>query len=466
MFPGRSQTHDEVSNEVATGARPVPFAFGLMWLCGLVPLLLDDPRRRFMPFIIAVTLSGVGALGLVQTAPRRWRLGLVILALAARGFALSLPPAFSEDVFRYVYEGRVAGWGGFLFPYTHPPADGPALGVPTVLLDEAWLRINHPELATIYPPLAMAVFSASAGLAHWLSASSLWVLKAVLVAADLTTWRLLHLLHPRAGWLWGLAPLVILEGAREGHADVLSACGLAAGAWALTRGRPLGAYAGWWSAGLAKLNGLVLLPLLLRVTRRGAWVSIPAALLLALPYLLSLGETSGLSAYAVRWRAGDGAFQVLLGLAEAALGGDWAHIELFGRPVTLTRHQLARLMVASLFGLTYLVVLARPALVLGRKVTLSEVPALAGLLFVVLLLLGPTLHPWYVLWALPFAAAFEFPGRKSVLWLAISAPALHHPGWLELVEGSWRELSAVRIWVHAPAWGLLGWDLWSRRLRG
>jgi hypothetical protein len=36
-----------------------------------------------------------------------------------------------------------------------------------------------------------------------------------------------------------------------------------------------------------------------------------------------------------------------------------------------------------------------------------------------LLLLAPTLHPWYLLWALPFAAARREP---AFLWLATVAP--------------------------------------------
>ncbi|HWC66252.1 MAG TPA: hypothetical protein VG777_09225, partial [Thermoanaerobaculia bacterium] len=51
----------------------------------------------------------------------------------------------------------------------------------------------------------------------------------------------------------------------------------------------------------------------------------------------------------------------------------------------------------------------------------------AGASIGLFLLLSPVLHPWYVLWALPFAALFR---RAAFLWLAAAVPfgyALLHP---------------------------------------
>src|SRR4029450_10410746 len=70
-----------------------------------------------------------------------------------------------------------------------------------------------------------------------------------------------------------------------------------------------------------------------------------------------------------------------------------------------------------------------------------------------LLLASPTLHPWYLLWVLPFAAKRREP---AFLYLATAAPlgdALPHPtpGWSPPV---------TRAVEYAPFAALLGWTWW------
>lgn len=439
-----------------------------LWGAGLVTVLgLDDPRLRYLPFLAGWLGLLLGQAGLVAARPRGRLLMLtVVVCLVGRAWAWSLPPAFSEDVFRYVYEGRLAIWAGPLFPYTHPPAAGPTLGVPPELLDRWWLRINHPELATVYPWGALGLFALGAGLGQALGGAILGALKLLLVGADLALWRALHVRDPRAGLIWGASPLVLLEGAREGHVDVVAALGLGLGALALLGAGPpeCDSRPGWgraWTAflaaGLVKMNGFLLAPLLLRLNPRGAWRLIPAGLVLALPFVLTAGDDSGLGAYATRWRAGDGAFSVLVAVAEAALGGDWATFEGAGWRWTLTRHQLARGLSAGCFAALYALVLVRPRGLLGGSgpIAASDAVALAGTLFTGLLLLAPTLHPWYLLWLVPFVALGPFPGRAAAAWLVASGALLHHPGWRELVDGTWTEWVEFRVLVHAPAWVLL-----------
>ena len=426
-------------------------------------LALDDPRLRFPTYLVCQAFAWLGMLVILAQHPRTnlvYR--LIIVGLLFRMWAVWSPPAFSEDVFRYVYEGKVALWGGIFFPFEHPPADGPQMGVPYELRDEAWLRINHPELASIYPPLAQLVFICGAFFGSILGGNALLCLKAILLGADLSTWYLLHRFNSLAGLTWGLAPLVILEVSREGHADVLSALGLTAGALGFAYARPLYGYAGWLCAALAKLNGLILIPLALRTTRKGAWIIVPGLVVLLVPYIMTTGQdTSGIAAYATRWRSGDGAYSLLLLTSEYLLGGDWISLQFGTQWVTITKHQCARGLVVALFGLIYSLVLLGPQPLRSETVSVPQkhLPALSGFILLCLLLLSPTLHPWYLLWLLPFATLTPFPGRMAAFWLVASAAILHHPGWIELTEGSWRELAVLRAFIHIPAWGLLIWDL-------
>ena len=256
---------------------------------------------------------------------------------------------------------------------------------------------------------------------------------------------------------------MILEVAREGHADSLSTLGLSLGILGFVCARPAIGYGGWATAALAKLNGLVVMPAALRTTRRGAVLAMALIALVGLPYVFAGGNAGeGLGAYASRWRAGDGAFSVLLELSGALLGGEWARFEGLGPAgaLTLTRHQLAR-------GLVALVFAGWAAVILLPRAEVQSVPARAGWLLLGLLLLSPTLHPWYVTWLLPFAAAAPgFRGRPAVLMLALLAPALHHPAWLELIGGRWEDLGWVRAIIHLPVWAAVVTPLATRPRTG
>lgn len=413
---------------------------------------LDDPRPDFPLFLFGAAAALAAWLHLLRRATAdRLSPRLVAAALAAglvaRLVGLLRPPGFSSDVFRYVYEGRVVWYAGPAFPFVHPPAAGPAHGLPTALFDASWAAINHPEIPTIYPPLAQAVFAVAGGLGELIGGHHLILLKGLLVLAELAGLAILGLALRRLGRpageavLLGLCPVLVLEVAREGHADALALLGLAVGAAAFATGRTAAGWAGWTLAALGKLNGLIALPVSLRATRRGLWAAVPGVLLLGLPFLLAgTAAGQGLGAYATRWRAGDGSFGLLLAAAEGALGGDWRRIG----PVTLTRHGLAR----GLTALAYLGVLGG---LLRRPLPVPDVPERVAWALLLLLLLSPTLHPWYALWLLPLVP-LAGTARLPILTLLGLVWLNHHPAWLEATTGTWRDEPGLRALVHVPSW--------------
>ena len=426
----------------------------LAWSTGLTTAtLLDDPRRRFLAFGVSFGVA-TGAWLILGRRLRNLDRATVKIALGlgliARLAFIFMAPAFSEDVFRYVYEGRLVWVMGPAAPFVFAPAEAPHLGVPTELLDDAWLRINHPEISTIYPPFAQFVFAVAGGLSQATGLAPLVTLKALLVVADLGAWlAIAHALQnrgrPATESLWyGLCPLVIWETAREGHADILSALGLAIGVWGFLAVRPRAGYIGFALAALAKLNGLVAMTAALRSTLRGSGVGLFLLLGLLVPFALAGSDAGvGLSQYATRWRAGDGVFSILLWVSEAVLGGDWTRVAGY----TLTQHQLARILTGSVF-------VTVTAALLARRPNQAEVPGRVAWLLLILLLLSPTLHPWYALWLLPFAAAGVGP-RGPMLTLIALSPLLHYAGHRELITGRWSDPAGLRAVVHGSVWVML-----------
>ena len=71
------------------------------------------------------------------------------------------------------------------------------------------------------------------------------------------------------------------------------------------------------------------------------------------------------------------------------------------------------------------VVLAGALLVIGRRVRLLDASVFASL--AALLLLSPTLHPWYLLWVLPFAALRREPAFLFLSFVIPISYALLYP---------------------------------------
>jgi len=328
-------------------------------------------------------------------------------------------PAMSDDVYRYVWDGRVLAAG--FHPYAHPPDDA---ALAALRDGEVWPRINHPSIPTIYPPLAQLGFGALAGAGAGvrgfklaMAVCDLGVVLALLFAA-----RVLQFDASRVV-LYAWSPLAILESAGSGHVEP-AGIALAVLAVALAaRGRAAASGAAVGAAAQIKLFPIVLLA---GVVRCGGWRAALAAVglasLLAAPFALhGPAVAPGTYTYGARWERNATVFAAVeaayreLGTGTAlAPAVSWARAWIGGSDAAWTAvyracwpGPLARGTVAVLAAL----------LVLGIARWPSGDPTRDALrVFVGVLVLSPTVHPWYVLWAAPFAAAVR--SVPALLWTA------------------------------------------------
>jgi alpha-1,6-mannosyltransferase len=145
-------------------------------------------------------------------------LGLLFAAL----FRLSIifyPPYLSDDIYRYVWDGRVQAAG--INPYRYMPADESL----TSLRDTAiYPNINRRDSAqTIYPPVAQAVFF----LITRFSESVTWMKAAMVGFEAIAIWAIIQLLVSfgfarQRVLIYAWHPLAIWEFAGSGHLDALA----------------------------------------------------------------------------------------------------------------------------------------------------------------------------------------------------------------------------------------------------
>lgn len=367
----------------------------------------------------------------VHASPRRSVLLVLAVALILRLTALPLVPAFSDDVYRYLWDGRVVAAG--LNPYLLPP-EAPQLAP---LRDELWLRLPHRSVPTVYPPLALAAFTAVSALPWPLLG---W--KLLLLLADLVGCAFMCALAAQRGRSWSQVvayawnPLLVVEGVGMGHVDVLGVSAAVVAVWALGNRAPVRAALAAALGIALKLGPLVALPAWGRVSsrpRRFLAIALLASAALLLPAALAVGGIPpGLTTYAVSWEFNGPLFEPLWRLLDA-LDVAPRLASLLDQLKIATRHTIDDLL-NGLYPRLYPQFLAKLVLaaaflgVLLRSLSAVEPVAASRLVFGGALLCSATVYPWYLLWILPWAALESHRGWLLVAALSFVAYLPQHRG--------------------------------------
>jgi hypothetical protein len=225
-----------------------------------------DGIRSFMK--IAFVQSAIYLLAawiVIRARPSSSTLLIVIaLAIVFRLSILFAPPYLSDDIYRYIWDGRVQAAG--INPFRYIPA-APELAH---LRDDAiYPKINRRDWAqTIYPPVAQVIFFVTTRI----SENVVWM-KATMVVFELVTiWAVVQLLtllgRPRQLVLmYAWHPLVVWELAGSGHVDAIAICLTALAFLAWQRRSKAGAGFLLACATLAKFFPLVFVPAVLKAGR-------------------------------------------------------------------------------------------------------------------------------------------------------------------------------------------------------
>lgn len=360
-------------------------------------------------FIPAAAASGLLTLMATSLSSQTdERIGIVVvlgLAAAMRLLLVGEEPLLSDDLYRYVWDGRVQAAG--INPYPHVPAD-PALAA---LRDAAiFPRINRADYAvTAYPPVAQMLYLAITRIAETTLVMRLAMVafEAVVVIALLDLLRLLAL--PRTAIVaYAWHPLAIWEICNNGHVEAAMVALLMIGVWLLVRARRIAGAVAVTLAALIKPYAVLALPAFWRPWDWRVPLAIGATVLLCYaPYL--------------------GAGKAVLGfgsgyIAEEGLAN--------GSGIWLVA------LVQSLFGpvpglvLLYLLAAAGTMIVLGlihrfdlQRTPRETIDAIAVLLTAGLTLMSPN-YAWYYLALVPFIAL----GAGATAWtLTLGAFLLYRP---------------------------------------
>ena len=370
--------------------------WGLVITGCILGISFFDSRTHARVFVGCTALAAIAylrtlwLLRFARGSARALALCLILAALWRVPLLLS-PSTLSTDVYRYVWDGRIQRLG--YDPYIVVPSDSAVRHLHTA----ETLLMNHPDFPTPYPAVAELFFRAVAMVddsARGMK-SAIVLCDAALVAVLL--WWLS--VSDRSPW-WVLAyawnPLAALEGAGNGHVDLLGTLLLVLTAAALARGRRMVAAIAFALAIGVKFLPVILVPLFWRRIRlRDAALGVAILAALYLPFLghgrLPLGSLGG---YLARWRVN----------APVYSGLEW---------------------LIPMKGLVAVPVVAGLAVALWARWDMAlDSPEAWAWPVATTLLFAPTIFPWYLVWVIPFLST---PRALPLAVWSVSSLAIYWP---------------------------------------
>jgi alpha-1,6-mannosyltransferase len=408
-------------------ARLAPSALlglGLVIAGCIVGISFFDRRTHPLLFVACTLLAGIAylrslwLLGRYGGGSNRVLALCLVLAAVWRVPLLLNPPTRSTDVYRYVWDGRVQRLG--YDPYIVVPADSALRHLHTA----ETLLMNHPDVPTPYPPAAELFFRAVMTVDESARAlkSAIFLCDAAIVAF-LLCWLVSS---NRSPW-WVLAyawnPLVALEGAGNGHVDLLGALCLVLTAASLARGKRTVAAVAFALAVGVKFVPVILAPLFWRRIRLRD-VVIGVGILAAL-YLPFLGQgrvpVGSLGNYLAHWRSNAPIYSALEWIFPSA--------GLVGVPV----------------GFGFAVALW------ARWHLPPDSPEAWAWPMATTLLFAPTFYPWYLLWVTPFLFT---PSTLPLAVWTVSSLSIYWalPDW------------ATTVVEYTPVLGVACW-MWTQSVK-
>ena len=370
---------------------------------------------------------------------------LIAFGLLFRFAILPSQQIQEDDVYRYLWDGKVFAHG--INPFKFAPEEinqylsikvqNPAYFLShygkndqnelAVLNDLKWEsdialrymeRINHPDVPSIYPPLAQYVFRFS----QQINPDSLFTLRIMFLAFDLMGMVFIILalralnLNQNFSLVYFWSPLMIKETYNSTHLDIIGISCLCVSVYFLIRKRMVGSIFFLALSVLGKFYSAVLLPFYLQRSwflaqenrQRGAATLTLHLILFCtvitvfyLPFIDIGGSVfEGLKTYGTHWQSNDSLFAILLYVLKNILKlGISTEIPIFGSSMIFAKSIMA------------LVILGAVAYLITKQGPDTNSPKMwirnIFMVIVLVFLVSPVQNPWYLCWTVPFLCIFH-----------------------------------------------------------
>jgi hypothetical protein len=303
----------------------------------------------------------------------------IFAGIIFRVILIPVDPIASDDVYRYLWDGKVQANG--INPYTYAPNDEALKHLHSELLPA---KVNFQHLKTIYPPYSQWIFL----FAYLIAGESVLGIKILLLISEIITILLIYLtlknfrLNEKYVLVYALSPLPILQFFIDAHVDGFGITLFALFFYFLSQNKLLYSYFALGLSITSKLITVMVYPFLLKgrnIRNFLALVFVPTVTvaLVYLPYSINGFPFESLFLFAQKWYSNGAVFTLFQKI--------------------LNDNFLSRIFSMSLFFLSFL------WLYFSKKDFIKK----AYLIFILFFLFSPVVHPWYLTW-LVFLTAINF----------------------------------------------------------
>ena len=368
--------------------------------------------------------------------PRIFIFCLLALGLLFRVALIPIPPVGSDDWYRYVWDGKLLN--ARVNPYAFAPLDSSLVRFHSSILPS---RINHPEMKTLYPPLAEILFYA----AYKIGGESFLGIKLLLLIFDVGTIFGIFLiirklnLSDKKILLYALCPLPLFQFFVDGHVDGFGITLLVFSIFFYLDGKRIISYLLIGLSASIKPLSLILIPILFfhekdfRERIKVIIMPLVVFVMLYAPFIFSGRPFQALVTFAENWTFNGIVFDLLNSF--------------------IRDNQRARLLCGILFVIFYLpVIMRRQKLTDTQDALLSKIYMSIFLLYI----FSPVVHPWYLCWLavlLPLV-----PRWSGIVYVSLVSLTVFTVVNFQLT-GVWKEYIFVLLLEYVPVFVLFVYEV-------
>ncbi|MFC1851290.1 hypothetical protein ACFL27_13925 [candidate division CSSED10-310 bacterium] len=415
-----------MKSRLATKAHHILFLLILLSEIIYLCIYSTFSEKVILFFIISVTNSLLYAVVCIllqyygRTISQKAGLIIIMAGIIARLTLVFQEPIASDDIYRYIWDGKVQAH--FINPYKYSPLDSEITFLYSSKFPET---INHPEMKTVYPPLAEWFFL----LGYCFSGENPLGFKILLLLAEIVSMLLLVLLLKELKYpvvnvaYYALCPLPIIQFMIDGHVDALAFPFLLLAFYFYLKKDIAKSAAALGGAIVVKLLPLIFIPALIRTVRgiivKAKVLLIPIAIvfLTYVPYFITHGSPlESLRIFSSTFYFNGILFNIILPISD-----------------NIVAHRI----VGSLFLVCLIFIYFK---------NLALLPKMYLTLFA-FFLCSPAVHPWYLTWlVLLLPMFFRWSGV-----LFVSLVNLASFTYLSYVSsGIWQESTLILVIEYTP----------------
>jgi hypothetical protein len=318
-------------------------------------------------------------------------ISFIVAGILFRVILFPVGPIASDDVYRYLWDGKVQANG--INPYSYSPNDQALKHLHSEILPS---KINFPDMKTIYPPFSQWMFL----LAYLIAKETLWGIKLLLLISEISTILLILLtlnnfrIDKKYSLVYALSPLPVLQFFIDAHVDGFGIALLALFFYFFSKDKILYSYFALGLSIASKVVTILVYPFLLKGRSIRNFLSVlivptVTIALLYIPYSINGFPFESLFIFAQKWYSNGIVFTFFQKIFQDNLS--------------------ARIISMFLFFVGFV------WLYFSEKNFAEKV----YLIFILFFIFSPVVHPWYITWIV-LLTALNFNWSGIVFTSAIS----------------------------------------------